>query len=217
MLHPAHKGILVGYARTSTADQKTGLHAQVRDLQAAGCTKIFQERVSSIAQRAELKRALDYVRCRDTLVVTKVDRLARSTVGLWEIVKRLEALGDGGPGLRVLNLGGETVDTKCATGKLVLTIFAGFAQFEREMMLERQREGIAKAKAENRYLGRRPSARLKADEAVKLFKTGRTVTQIADALGIGRGSVYRALEACGIKQPASAASGSTKTQPSATG
>ena len=68
------------------------------------------------------------------------------------------------------------------------------------MMLERQREGIAKAKAENRYLGRRPSARLKADESVKLFKAGRTVTQIASALGIGRGSVYRALETCGMKQ-----------------
>jgi DNA invertase Pin-like site-specific DNA recombinase len=143
---------------------------------------------------------LDYVRGGDTIVVTKVDRLARSTVGLWGIVKRLEAVEDGGAGLRVLNLGGETVDTKSATGKLILTIFAGFAQFEREMMLERQREGIAKAKAENRYLGRRPSARLKADEAVKLFKEGRTVTDVARALSIGRGSVYRALEAAGIRQ-----------------
>ena len=200
MAHPAHKGVLVGYARTSTAEQEAGLHAQVRDLQAAGCTKIFQERVSSIAKRAELERALEYVRGGDTLVVTKVDRLARSTVGLWEIVKRLEAVEeDGGAGLRVLNLGGETVDTKSATGKLILTIFAGFAQFEREMMLERQREGIAKAKAENRYMGRRPSARLKADEAVKLFKAGRSVTDIATALSIGRGSVYRALEAAGMK------------------
>ena len=146
------------------------------------------------------ERALDYVRGGDTLVVTKVDRLARSTVGLWDIVKRLEAVEDGGAGLRVLNLGGETVDTKSATGKLILTIFAGFAQFEREMMLERQREGIAKAKAENRYLGRRPSARLKNDEAVKLFSEGRTVTQIAAALCIGRGSVFRALEAAGMRQ-----------------
>src|SRR5271166_6895478 len=100
MVHPAHKGILVGYARTSTADQEAGLHAQVRDLQLAGCTKIFQERVSSIAQRAELERALDYVRASDTLVVTKVDRLARSTVGLWDIVKRLESVEDGRAGLR---------------------------------------------------------------------------------------------------------------------
>jgi DNA invertase Pin-like site-specific DNA recombinase len=83
-------------------------------------------------------------------------------------VKRLETVDDGGSGLRVLNLG----DTKTATGKLILTIFAGFAQFEREMMLERRREGIAKAKAENRHLGRRPSARLKADEAVKFFNAG---------------------------------------------
>ena len=199
MTGTAHKALLVGYARTSTAEQEAGLHAQVRDLQAAGCTKIFQEQVSSIAERAELERALDYVRGGDTLVVTKVDRLARSTVGLWEIVKRLEAVEDDGAGLRVLNLGGETVDTKSATGKLILTIFAGFAQFEREMMLERQREGIAKAKAENRYLGRRPSARLKADEAVKLYKAGRSVTDIATTLSIGRGSVYRALEAAGMK------------------
>ena len=196
MSNSPRKGLLVGYARTSTTEQGAGLQAQVRDLQAAGCTKIFQEQVSSIAERAELQRALDYVRAGDTLVVTKVDRLARSTVGLWEIVKRLE---DGGVGLRVLILGGETVDTKGATGKLILTVFAGFAQFEREMMLERQREGIAKAKAENRYMGRRPSARLKADEAVKLFKAGRSVTDIATALNIGRGSVYRALEAAGMK------------------
>lgn len=197
---PAAQGLLVGYARTSTAEQQAGLHAQIRDLEAAGCTKIFQEQVSSIAERTELERALDYVRGGDTLVVTKVDRLARSTVGLWDIVKRLEAVEDGGAGLRVLNLGGETVDTKSATGKLILTIFAGFAQFEREMMLERQRERIAKAKAENRYLGRRPSARLKNDEAAKLFREGRTVTQIAAALSIGRGSVYRALEAAGMRQ-----------------
>jgi DNA invertase Pin-like site-specific DNA recombinase len=189
-----HKGQLVGYSRTSTAEQEAGLEAQIRDLKTAGCTKIFQEQVSSIAQRLQLDRALDYLRSGDTLIVTKVDRLARSTVGLWEIVKRLEAIDDGGAGLRVLNLGGETVDTKSATGKLILTIFAGFAQFEREMMLERQREGIAKAKSEGRYLGRKPSARLKAAEAVKLFTEGRTVTEIASDLNIGRASVYRAIE-----------------------
>src|ERR1035438_1853491 len=97
------KGQLVGYARTSTADQEAGLKAQVRDLRAAGCTKIFQEQVSSIGDRSQLDRALDYVRGGDTLVVCKVDRLARSTVGLWEVVKRLEAIDDGGAGLRLLN------------------------------------------------------------------------------------------------------------------
>jgi DNA invertase Pin-like site-specific DNA recombinase len=196
---PAHKGQLIGYARTSTAEQEAGLEAQLRDLQAAGCTKIFREQVSSIADRSQLERALEYVRGGDTLVVTKVDRLARSTVGLWDIVKRLEAVDDDGAGLRVLNLGGETVDTKSETGKLILTIFAGFAQFEREMMLERQREGIAKAKAEGKYMGRKPSARLKAEDAVKLFKDGHTVSQIAEQLAIGRGSVYRALEGAGLR------------------
>jgi DNA invertase Pin-like site-specific DNA recombinase len=198
MSHSADRGLLVGYARTSTIEQAAGLDAQIRDLRAAGCTKIFREQVSSIGQRTELERALDYVRAGDTLVVTKVDRLARSTLGLWEIVNRLEAVDDGGANLRVLNLGGQTVDTKSATDKLILNIFSGFAQFEREMMLERQREGIAKAKAENRYLGRKPSARNKAGEAAKLFSEGKTVTQVARTLSIGRGSVYRALEAAGV-------------------
>ncbi len=195
--HPP--GQLVGYARTSTTDQEAGLDAQLRDLQAAGCTKIFREQVSSVSDRAQLERALEYLRGGDTLVVCKVDRLARSTVGLWDIVKRLEAVDDGGAGLRVLNLGGETVDTKSATGKLILTIFSGFAQFEREMMLERQREGIAKAKIEGRYKGRKPTARAKAEDAVRLFKSGRTVSQAAEELGIGRGSVYRALDAAGLR------------------
>ena len=92
---------LIGYARTSTTDQNAGLEAQVRDLKATGCTKIFQEQVSSIAERKELDRALGYVQGGDTLVVTKVDRLARSTVGLWDIVSRLEAADEGGVGLRV--------------------------------------------------------------------------------------------------------------------
>ena len=186
-------GQLIGYARTSTTDQEAGLEAQLRDLKAAGCTKIFRERVSSVGERDQLNRALDYVRGGDTLVVCKVDRLARSTVGLWKIVEQLEAIDDGGAGLRILNLGGEAVDTKSATGKLILTIFAGFAQFEREMMLERQREGIAKAKRDGKYRGRKPSASLKADEARAMKAAGRTVTEIAEALAIGRGSVYRAL------------------------
>lgn len=188
-------GQLIGYARTSTADQDAGLEAQVRDLRGAGCTKIFREQVSSIGERAELGRALDHVRGGDTLVVTKVDRLARSTIGLWQTIERLEAVDDDGAALRILNLGGETVDTKSATGKLILTIFAGFAQFEREIMLERQREGINKARAEGRFLGRKPTAALKAGEAVAMVKSGKTVTEAAKALGIGRGSVYRALEA----------------------
>ena len=197
-------GQLIGYARTSTAEQGAGLEAQVRDLKQAGCRKIFLEQMSSVGEREQLDRALDYVRGGDTLVVTKVDRLARSTIGLWDIVKRLKAVEDGGSGLRILNLGGETIDTRSATGRLILTIFAGFAQFEREIMLERQREGIRKAQAAGKYLGRKPSASLKASEAVTMVKSGKSVAATARALGIGRGSVYRALEAAGVRAGAAA-------------
>jgi DNA invertase Pin-like site-specific DNA recombinase len=144
---------------------------------------------------SQLDRALDYVRGGDTLVVTKVDRLARSTIGLWDIVKRLEAVDDGGCGLRILNLGGEMIDTRSATGRLILTIFAGFAQFEREIMLERQREGIAKAKVEGKYKGRKPTARAKEAEIRWLKSEGLGATEIARCLNIGRASVYRVLEA----------------------
>ncbi|MCX5512235.1 DNA invertase [Kaistia algarum] len=183
--------MLIGYARTSTIEQEAGLLAQRRDLEAAACERLYAEHVSSIAPREQLKAAMDFAREGDTLVVTKVDRLARSTVGLWDIVRELDRKG---VALRVLNLGGETVDTRSATGRLILNIFSGFAQFEREMMLERQREGIAKAKAEGKYTGRKPTAKLKADDARALHREGKTVTEIAKALGIGRGSVYRALE-----------------------
>ena len=183
-------GEFVGYARTSTAEQEAGLEAQRRDLLAVGCRKVFVEHASSIADRAELARAKDYVREGDTLVITKVDRLARSTVQLWVLVQELQAKG---VGLRVLNLGGEVVDTTSATGRLILTIFAGFAQFEREIMLERQREGIAKARAKGKYKGRKPTARNKTPEILKLAAEGQNVSQIARALRIGRASVYRAL------------------------
>jgi DNA invertase Pin-like site-specific DNA recombinase len=168
------------------------MEAQLRDLGAAGCDELFSERVSSVAQRDALAKAMSFARKGDTLVVTKVDRLARDTSNLWSVVKDLDAKG---VGLRVLNLGGDVVDTKSATGKLVLTIFAGFAQFEREMMLERQREGIEKAKAEGKYKGRKPTARAKTAEVLRLRSEGKTPTQIAKSTGIGRGSVYRIIEA----------------------
>jgi DNA invertase Pin-like site-specific DNA recombinase len=188
-------GHLIGYARTSTTEQQAGLEAQLRDLKAAGCRKIFTEQASELSERAQLAAALDYSREGDTLVVTKLDRLARSARHLSELVDGLEAKR---VTLRILNFGGDPVDTRGATGRLMLNMFAAMAQFEREMMLERQREGIAKAKAEGKYKGRKPTARAKADDAVQMFRDGRRVAHIAKDLGIGRGSVYRALEAAGL-------------------
>lgn len=183
--------MLIGYARASTTDQIAGLEAQVRDLKAAGCDEIFVEQVSSVAERERLAEAIRFARRGDTVAVTKVDRLARSTVQLWAIVQELEAKG---VGLRILNLGGDTVDTKSAMGKLILTIFSGFAQFEREMMLERQREGIEKAKAAGAYKGRKPTAMAKADDIRRLHAEGVRPVDIARRLNVGRSSVYRALE-----------------------
>ncbi|MER2193329.1 recombinase family protein [Methylobacterium brachiatum] len=180
--------MIVGYARTSTLEQEAGLDAQVRDLNALGCTKLFQEQVSSVATRPALEAALDFVREGDTLVVTKLDRLARSVVHLGKIVETLEAKG---VALRIENLG---VDTSTPTGKLMLNVLAGVAQFEREMMLERQREGIAAAKSAGRYTGRKPTARAKGDEIAALAAQGLSMAKIAAQLGIGVGSVHRALK-----------------------
>ncbi|HYG85645.1 MAG TPA: recombinase family protein [Azospirillum sp.] len=182
--------MLIGYARTSTLDQKAGIEAQVRDLEAAGCSKLFQEQVSSVdvANREQLTLALEFVREGDTLVVTKLDRLARSVAHLMTI---LEALRAKGASLRILNLG---LDTSTPTGKLMLTMLGGVAEFEREIMLERQREGIAKAKAEGKYKGRKPTAQAKAEEVKALRSQGIGASEIAKRLGIGRASVYRIIE-----------------------
>ena len=136
--------MLVGYARTSSLAQVAGLEAQERELRAAGCDKIFAEQVSSVAQRDQLEAALDYVREGDTFTVTKLDRLARSVGDLLEIVARLEAKK---VSLRVLAMSGaEPLDTGTAIGRLMLAVIGAVGQAEREAMLERQREGIAKAK-----------------------------------------------------------------------
>jgi DNA invertase Pin-like site-specific DNA recombinase len=178
----------VGYGRTSTLEQQAGLDAQLRDLQTAGCEKIFSERVSSVAMRPQLEAALDFIREADTLIVTKLDRLARSTGHLLEIADRVKLKK---ANLHVLNLG---VDTGSATGKLLFTMIGAVATFEREMMLERQREGIARAKAEGKYKGRKPTARARAAEIATLRADGVRPVDIARQLGIGRASVYRILD-----------------------
>lgn len=128
------------------------------------------------------------MRAGDTIVVTKLDRLARSVAHL---IALIEALKGKGVDLRILNLG---IDTATPTGKLMLTMLGGVAEFEREIMLERQREGIAKAKAEGKYKGRAPTAQAKAKEARALAAQGMGATDIAKALGVGRASVYRILK-----------------------
>jgi DNA invertase Pin-like site-specific DNA recombinase len=179
--------MLVGYARTSTLDQRSGLAAQIEELRTVGCEKLFTEQVSSVGHRDELDRAIEFCREGDALVVTKPDRLARSIRHMWDVIERLRAKD---ADIRILNLG---IDTSTPTGKLMLTILGGVAEFEREMMLERQREGIERAKAEGRYRGRKPTARARTSEVLALRAEGLSMDAIAARLGIGKGSVVRAL------------------------
>jgi DNA invertase Pin-like site-specific DNA recombinase len=183
--------VIVAYARTSTASQIAGLEAQERELRAAGCDKIFREQVSSVAERRQLEAALDYVREGDTFTVTKLDRLARSAGDLLAIVARLEGKK---VSLRVLSMSGsQALDTSTATGRLMLSVIGAVNQAEREAMLERQRDGIAKAEREGRYKGRVPTARRQVAEIERMKAQGVRPSEIASRLGIGRASVYRVL------------------------
>jgi len=179
--------MIVGYARTSTSDQTAGLAAQERELTAMGAERLYSEQVSSVAHRSRLYDCLSFLRDGDLLVVTKPDRLARSTAELLDIETDLSKRGIG---LVILSMGGERLDTRNPTSKLMLTILAGVATWEREIMLERQREGIAKAKAEGKYKGR--PASLNPAEIATLAQTMGPAA-IAKHLGIARSSVYRLL------------------------
>ena len=178
--------MLVGYARVSSTGQS--LDIQNDALEAAGCEKVFAEKVSgrSTKDRIELGNAMDFVREGDTLVVTRLDRLARSVGDLHRIIEKLT---DKGVEFRCLQQ--SDVVTGTSTGKLMLAILGAVAQFENDIRRERQAEGIAKAKAEGRYRGRKPTidpARVK-----ELHSTGLGPAAIAREMGIARASVYRAL------------------------
>ena len=184
--------MLIGYARTSTTDQQAGFEAQLVELKAYGCERMYQEQVSAVASRGELDRAIDMLREGDKLVVTKLDRLARNVMHMGELLQQIESKG---AGLVILSLGSETVDTSTATGKLILNMMVSVAQFEREMMKERQVEGIKRAQAEGKYKGRVPTAMKQADKVKALVDAGVTRVQVQEQLGISKASYYRCLKA----------------------
>src|SRR3954453_627885 len=195
---------ILGYARTSTRDQDAGLQAQIRDLIAAGCAErdIYTEQVSSVRERPELdllRRRI--LRLGDVLVVTRLDRLARSAR---DTLALAEEFGQHGVTLKILDPamtieppGRVNGSMAGAMSRMILTVMAAMAQLEREIMLERQREGIARAKAEGKYKGQPPHARAKAPQVIELAATGCTRIEIACALEISERSVYRILaETC---------------------
>jgi DNA invertase Pin-like site-specific DNA recombinase len=180
--------MLVGYARVSSSGQS--LDIQNAALTDAGCEKLFAEKVSgrSTHNREELARAIDFVREGDTLVVTRLDRLARSVGDLHRII---EQLTEKKVAFQCISQSG--VDTDSSTGRLMLAILGAVAAFENDIRLERQREGIAKAKAEGKYKGRKPTVDITRVKTLR--NNGLGPSQIAKTLGIGRASVYRALAA----------------------
>jgi DNA invertase Pin-like site-specific DNA recombinase len=180
--------VLIGYARVSSTSQS--LDIQLEALAAAGCEKVFAEKMSgrSADDREQLAQALDWVREGDTLCVTRLDRLARSVGDLHRIIEKLAAKG---VGFRCLSQSG--VDTDTSTGRLMLAILGAVAAFENDIRRERQMEGVLKAKARGAYKGRPPSVR--PDDVRQLRAEGLGATEIAKRLQIGRASVYRALAA----------------------
>jgi DNA invertase Pin-like site-specific DNA recombinase len=183
--------MLIGYARTSTVDQQAGFEAQLVELNAYGCERTYQEQVSAVATRIQLEAAIDILRTGDKLVVTKLDRLARSVAHMGNILEEIEAKG---AGLVILSLGSERIDTTTATGKLVLNMMVSVAQFEREMMKERQIEGIKRAKAEGKYKGRVPKAMQQADKVKVLVSAGVDRLKVQEQLDISKASYYRCLK-----------------------
>lgn len=176
----------IGYARVSTTEQDLSIQ-EVR-LKEAGCEIIRTEKVSGTSRegRAELRNVLDFIRAGDVLMVTRVDRLARSIGDLQDIVRQLKARG------AALKATEQPIDTSTAAGKAFLDMLGVFAEFETNLRKERQMEGIAKAKAAGVYKGR--PASIEADEVKRLKGEGLGATEIAKRLGIGRASVYRALD-----------------------
>ncbi len=184
----------IGYARTSTTEQNAGFEAQITELKSVGCEKIFSEQVSSVGKREQLQATIDYAREGDVLIVTKTDRLARSVADLLIIVQKLKCKQIE---LRILNF---NMDTQTPTGKMMLTMLASVAEFEREIMLERQREGVAKAKKEGKYKGRKPIPQEIQEKVKHLIKHGTSKAEVARQLKIGEASVYRILKKLSTKK-----------------
>lgn len=180
--------LLIGYARVSTDDQD--VTNQRAELHAAGCTRIFAEKITGThTKRPELARLLDHLRAGDVVTVTRLDRLARNTRDLLDMAEQLQAKG---AGLR--SLAEPWADTTSPAGRMVLTVFAGIAEFERSLIIDRTRRGRDAAKARGVQFGRRPTLNPgQVEHARELLAGGRTAGETADLLGVHRATLYRAL------------------------
>jgi len=180
-------GQLIGYARVSTVEQDTSI--QVEQLKNAGCQPIFSEKASGTTQnRQQLNEMLSYAREGDTLVVTRIDRLARSLRDLQNLIHDLQQKGISFKATE------QPIDTTTAAGKAFLDMLGVFAEFETNMRYERQMEGIAKAKKNGVYKGRKPLSADVKKEIIRLHSEGVKQVEIVKQLGVGRTSVYNTLK-----------------------
>jgi DNA invertase Pin-like site-specific DNA recombinase len=178
--------MLVGYARVSTDGQS--LTAQVVELKVAGCTEVFQEKISGAkSERAQLSRLMKRLESGDVLVVTRLDRLARSTRDLLNV---LGAVGDKGAGFRSLR--DTWADTTTPHGRLMLTVLGGLAEFERELIRSRTSEGRERAKAKGIVMGRKPKlTHHQRQEAVARRDAGEALVDIARSYAVSHSTISR--------------------------
>jgi len=197
MRHPNDPGtldlmtgcLLLGYARVSTDDQE--LINQRNELQAAGCSRVYAEKITGAQRkRSELDRLLDHLRPGDVVTVTRLDRLARSTRDLLDIAERIQ---EAGAGLR--SLAEPWADTTTPAGRMVLTVFAGIAEFERCLIIDRTTAGRVAAKARGVKFGPKPALSAAQIQHARdlIEKEGHTVKAVAELLNVHRSTLYRHL------------------------
>ena len=188
-------GDVLGYARVSTADQDVA--GQALRLEQAGAMRVFTDvRSGKSMDRPGLTELLAYARRGDTLAIVRLDRLGRSLAELLSVVEQLKARG-----VALLSLE-ENIDTASAAGELIFHVFGAIAQFERRLIVERTKDGIAAARAKGKVPGRQPVDADKVQAALKLVQAGLSPTKAASQLGLGRSTVYREVAAAGLNRGA---------------
>lgn len=177
----------IGYARVSPKTQLDSLRNQQEQLEKAGCEKVFSEIASGIkAKRTQLALALDYARESDTLVVTRLDRLGRSTL---DTLKTLQAIDAKGVRVMALDL---DLDTQTPSGRLVVSVIASLAQWERDLLVERTKEGLTHARTQGRIGGRPAALTTEQKKAVRsALKDGMSATEVATSFGVSRSTIER--------------------------
>lgn len=189
-------GDVLGYARVSTGDQDVA--GQTMRLEQIGAIRVFTDvRSGKSMDRPGLKELLAYARKGDTLAIVRLDRLGRSLAELLAIVEQLKVRG-----VALLSLE-EKIDTSSAAGELIFHVFGAIAHFERRLIAERTKDGIAAARARGKLPGRQPLDADKVQAALKLVEAGLSPTKAASQLGLGRSTVYREVAAAGVTRKAS--------------